>query len=102
VDAQARGSSRGGKRVNERQAFNKKRGKDVSLGGGNGPYIIAALFLLVILPPIASFIMNVYRDPLTPQLIKDSYAAVKERTMGYLSSRGSNKKKKNKAENRLA
>lgn len=87
--------------MRERQSYNRKRGKDVSKGGGKGPYIIAILFFLVILPPIVSFVLNVYRDPLTPVLIKDSYAVVKEKTMGYLSQR--NKRKKNKpTENRVA
>ena len=52
---------------------------------------IGVMFGLTFIPLILYFLYNVYKDPLTPTLIKNGSEILKEKTMGFLS-------KKNKKE----
>jgi hypothetical protein len=54
-----------------------------------GLWFILVLFLLTFVPLILYFLYNVYKDPLTPSLIKNGTEVLKEKTMGYLSKKKS-------------
>lgn len=50
-------------------------------------YFVGGIFLLTFVPLIGYFLYNVYKDPLTPTLIKNGSELMKEKTMGFLSKR---------------
>lgn len=63
----------------------KKQSTDMSFA----LYFVGGIFLLTFVPLICYFLYNVYKDPLTPTLIKSGSELMKEKTMGFLSKRKS-------------
>lgn len=61
----------------------KKQSTDMSFA----LYFVGAIFLLTFVPLIGYFLYNVYKDPLTPTLLKNGSELMKEKTMGFLSKR---------------
>ena len=53
----------------------------------DGLYLIAILFVMCLLPPLFTLVRSIVTDPMTPTIMKDAAAAIKERTTGYLSAR---------------
>jgi peptidoglycan/LPS O-acetylase OafA/YrhL len=53
----------------------------------HGLYSIVAIMALIIIVPIAFFLYNIIRDPITPTLVRNASDMVKDRTFGYLSAR---------------
>lgn len=45
------------------------------------------ILALVLLPPIVIFVYNIYKDPVTPELVQRVQEIAKEKTLGYLSKR---------------
>lgn len=95
----------------QQQQNRNRRGKGTGAGqrrrGGTGPInsdaqtrvgliVIGILFALCIIPPFASFLYAVVRDPLTPQLIKNAMDGIKEKSFGYLSTTKVKSKSKTK------
>lgn len=64
----------------------KKRGGDMTYG----LMFVGALFGLTFIPLIGYFLYNVWKDPLTPTLVKNGTEMFKEKTMGYLSNKRKN------------
>lgn len=52
-----------------------------------GVGIIFILLILLMAPPIVSFLYNVSMDPATPTVVKNGMTVVQERTLGFLSAR---------------
>ena len=70
----------------------KPRGQDTTTTEWNmmhekGVGVIFVLLLLLMAPPIVSFLYNVSLDPATPTVVKNGMAVVQERTLGFLSAR---------------
>lgn len=61
----------------------KKGGTDVSFA----LFFVACIFCLTFIPLIGYFLYNVWRDPLTPTLMRNGTEMMKEKTMGFLSKR---------------
>ena len=61
-------------------------------------YFVGGIFLLTFVPLIGYFLYNVYKDPLTPTLIKNGSELMKEKTMGFLSKRKASDQDDNKDE----
>lgn len=60
----------------------------------DGIYIITVVFILCLLPPLYTLVRSIITDPMTPTIMRDAAAAIKERTTGYLSARGKKQEKK--------
>jgi hypothetical protein len=60
--------------------------KDLSKVWIRGFMVIFLLVGLIILIPIAAFLIRVIQDPLTPALVKDIYLLLKRKTFGNLSN----------------
>lgn len=74
--------------VEGKRARVKKRGR--KKGNTNwtfGILFILGLFCLTFVPLIGYFLYNVWRDPLTPTLMKNGTDMLKEKTMGFLSKK---------------
>jgi len=50
-------------------------------------WFVGGIFCLTFVPLICYFLYNVWKDPLTPTLVKNGAELMKEKTMGYLSKR---------------
>lgn len=61
----------------------KKKKSDVSFP----LFFVACIFCLTFVPLIGYFLYNVWRDPLTPTLVKNGTEMMREKTMGFLSKR---------------
>lgn len=73
--------------VEGKRARAKSNKKKKSRGHMNGVYFVVFLFGLAIVPVILIFLYNVYKDPITPTLIKNGTELVRERMMGFLSKK---------------
>lgn len=66
----------------------RNRGKKQQLAASNhefGLYFCVVAFILCVIPSIGYFFYNVYKDPVTPVLIKRIFTLVKEKSFGFLS-----------------
>mmetsp|Transcript_25754 Transcript_25754/g.51621 ORF Transcript_25754/g.51621 Transcript_25754/m.51621 type:complete len:111 (+) Transcript_25754:1-333(+) len=66
-------------RVNKK----KKKSRDMTFAF----MFVAVIFCLTFVPLIGYFLYNVWKDPITPTLIKNGGDLLKEKTMGFLSKR---------------
>lgn len=69
-------------RVNKK----KKKSKDMTFAF----MFVGVIFCLTFVPLIGYFLYNVWKDPVTPTLLKNGTELLKEKTMGYLSKRKGN------------
>ncbi|KAJ1421112.1 hypothetical protein B484DRAFT_399622 [Ochromonadaceae sp. CCMP2298] len=73
--------------VEGKRARVKANKKKKSRGHMSGLYFVLGIMSLAILPVIFIFLYNVYKDPITPTLIKNGYELLRERSMGFLSKK---------------
>lgn len=52
-----------------------------------GLYFCLVAFVLCLIPSLAYFFYNIYKDPLTPTLLNKLYITVREKSLGFLSSK---------------
>jgi hypothetical protein len=74
-------------KVEGKRARVKKKGKN---GKSDMTFAIAfviGVFCLTFIPLIGYFLYNVWKDPLTPSLVKNGTEMLKEKTMGFLSKK---------------
>lgn len=72
-------------------ASKKKKMKREDVHPLNGIYSLITVMGLVIIIPIALCIYNAAMDPITPTLLRNAVNAVKDRTLGNISSRKNQK-----------
>lgn len=86
VEAQkgARGGGRGGRRSGGGRRNNSE---DTTAHYSTGMYICMILFALCVIPTVGIFAYNLYKDPMTPELLKRAAVTVKDNALGYLSKK---------------
>eukprot|EP01033_Poteriospumella_lacustris_P014761 gene14761-10557_t len=88
VEAQSKG---GNKRKGNARGGNKKgstggSGKKSGAGYSTGMYICLIALLLCFVPAVLVFFYNLYKDPMTPQLIKRLFLSLKDNFTRQLSA----------------
>ena len=82
VDAQ---SQRAGLAKSRRKK--SKRGREkVKKAPFYGWRFVLFLFLLCFIPPVFTFVYNLYKDPMAPTLWKNGLEMVREKMLGFLST----------------
>lgn len=93
IEGQSRGSKPGGKK-GAAKSRNRKTGSSTKASGASystGLYVCLVALVLCFIPAIAVFFYNLYKDPMTPELVNRLFQAIKSNLTGQLS------KKKNTA-----
>ena len=75
------------KPISKLRANQLKKAKQQMKSEMRGLRFVLFFFALTFIPLVCVFCYNVFKDPLTPTLLKNGTQVLKERTMGFLSKK---------------